>query len=574
MKLGKKLLSLLTVLCLTLSLFPTMALADSDVSVGDTPNREISVTVGSATLNSNTPYLVEGKTVAQQTITSEEGSQGYIHFTSDGQITLNNYTGSSKISIAGNLTINWVGINTITTSGANSIYSTGALTITGDSNSSLTAENPTSGSAQTTIYSTSNITITGNTTVTAKTSGTAQAINSESQSGKITIAENATVTAINSNSTSGTKIAVLAGNGTSNPTGTIEVTGSATLTAQGYGKALACKSMSETSSPKGFTYPDGSTIKVSKNYDGSNPETTYAEGSLGSYKYVEVTHAVVNYDVWVGGTQVTSANKDNVLGVINANGTPTVTYTPASSSSGVTTPQKLTLNGAVIESGSEKGIEASDNLVIDLKGENQITGFYPGAMSQPATYTFPNLDPAKDWAIVSPGSVDDMRRLPGFFREKGVRYIFDPGQQLPVLSGDDLCDAIRGSYACVTNDYELGMVCKKTGKSEEELVAMTGWLVTTLGGDGQRIRNAQGVDVHVPAIPCDGVKDPTGAGDSHRAGLLKGLVCGLEMPEAAKLGAVSACYAIEQLGTQEHLFSKDEFRKRYEASFGPLPITL
>lgn len=208
------------------------------------------------------------------------------------------------------------------------------------------------------------------------------------------------------------------------------------------------------------------------------------------------------------------------------------------------------------------------------QNNNQITGFYPGAMSQPATYTFPSLDPAKDWAIVSPGSVDDMRRLPGFFREKGVRYIFDPGQQLPVLSGDDLCDAIRGSYACVTNDYELGMVCKKTGKSEEELVAMTGWLVTTLGGDGQRIRNARGVDVHVPAIPCDGVKDPTGAGDSHRAGLLKGLVCGLEMPEAAKLGAVSACYAIEQLGTQEHHFSKDEFRKRYEASFGPLPITL
>ena len=38
------------------------------------------------------------------------------------------------------------------------------------------------------------------------------------------------------------------------------------------------------------------------------------------------------------------------------------------------------------------------------QNNNQITGFYPGAMSQPATYTFPNLDPAKDWAIVSPGS--------------------------------------------------------------------------------------------------------------------------------------------------------------------------
>lgn len=378
MKLGKKLLSLLTVLCLTLSLFPTMALADDGVSVGDTPNRATSVTVGSATLNASTPYLVKNGDVGDvYTATNQvpaEGTTGYVYFdASTATLTLNNYTGSSKISITGNLTINLVGINTITTSGANSIYSTGALTITSDSKGSLTAENLTSGSAQTTIYSTSDITITGNTTVTAKTNGTAQAINSDSQSGKITIAENATVTAINGNSTSGTKIAVLAGSGTSKPTGTIEVTGSATLTAQGYDKALACKSMSETSSPKGFTYPDGSTIKVSKNYDGSDPETTYAEGSLGSYKYVEVTPAVVTYNVWVGGTQVTSANKDNVLGVTNANGTPTVTYTPASSSAGVTTPQKLTLNGMSITNTSQIGIKASDDLNIALSGENNIS---------------------------------------------------------------------------------------------------------------------------------------------------------------------------------------------------------
>ena len=355
MKLGKKLLSLLTVLCLTLSLFPTMALAADETTA--------TVKVGNISID-------KGKYFANNTIsnTLPTGDAGYIYFKDDGTLELNGYTGSSKIDITGDLTINLVGINTITTSNANSIYSNGALTITGDSDSSLTAENTSSDSAQTTIYSTSNITITGNTTVTAKTNGTAQAINSESQSGKITIAENATVTAINNNSTSGTKIAVLAGNGTSNPTGTIEVKDSATLTAQGYGKALACKSMSETSSPKGFTYPDGSTIKVSKNYDGSNPETTYAEGSLGSYKYVEVTHAVANYDVWVGGTQVTSANQNDVLG----NGK--VTYTPASSSAGVTTPQKLTLNGANISaSGTTKGIESTSGaLDIELIGENKI----------------------------------------------------------------------------------------------------------------------------------------------------------------------------------------------------------
>ena len=359
MKLGKKLLSLLTVLCLTLSLFPTMALADGDVGVGGPPNRETSVTVGSATLNSNTPYLVEGKTVAQKTITSEEESKGYIHFTSDGQITLNNYTGSSKISITGDLTINLVGINTITTPGDNSIYSTGALTITSDSNGSLTAENLTSGSVQTTIYSTSDITITGNATVTAKINGTAQAINSNSANGTITIADHATVTAVNEYSdstTTGTdSIAILAGSGNdkAHPTGTIEVKDSATLTAKGYGKALACQTFTVT----------GYTVKASEDYNATNPGEYVAE-SLATYKYITATPAVVNYDVWVGNKQVTSANKDNVLGVTNANGTPTVTYTPDTNT--------LTLNGVTITNTTENtsGIKASNDLTIALTGKN------------------------------------------------------------------------------------------------------------------------------------------------------------------------------------------------------------
>ena len=365
MKLGKKLLSLLTVLCLTLSLFPTMALAGGDVGGGATGTSATSVKVGSVTLNSNTPYLVKGKTVAQQTITPDEESQGYIHFTSNGQITLNNYTGSSEINATGGLTINLVGTNKITTPGDNSIYSSGALTITGDSNSSLTAENPTSGSAQTTIYSTSNITITGNATVTAKINGDAQAINSNSANGTITIADHATVTAVNEYSdstTTGTdSIAILAGSGNdkAHPTGTIEVKGSAILTAQGHGKALACKSQD------GFNY-NGATVTVSKNYNGSDPEIAYTASDLGSYKYVNVTPAVVTYNVWVGGTQVTSANMNNVLN----DATATVKYTPDDGE----TAQKLTLNGANISaSGNTKGIISSSGaLDIELVGENKI----------------------------------------------------------------------------------------------------------------------------------------------------------------------------------------------------------
>ena len=347
MKLGKKLLSLLTVLCLTLSLFPTMALA----TTGETE----SVSVGGIALNKG-DYLANGATAT--TTEKPTGATGYIHFSSNGQITLNKYTGSSKISITGDLTINLVGENEITTFNANSIYSTGALTITGDSNSSLTAENTSSGSARTTIYSTSNITITGNATVTAKINGDAQAINSDSASGKITIADHATVTAINEYSDStqaGTdSIAILAGNNKADPKGTIEVTDSATLTAQGHGKALACQTFTATG-----------TVKASTDYQPETP-VDYVANKIGSYKYVEVTHAVVKYNVWVGGTQVTSANKDNVLNDANA----TVKYTPADGEMA----QKLTLNGANISaSETTKGIESTSGaLDIELIGENKI----------------------------------------------------------------------------------------------------------------------------------------------------------------------------------------------------------
>lgn len=205
-------------------------------------------------------------------------------------------------------------------------------------------------------------------------------------------------------------------------------------------------------------------------------------------------------------------------------------------------------------------------------GSNQITGFYPGAMSWPADYAFPHLNAETDIAIVSPGNVDDMRRLPAFYRERGVRYIYDPGQQLPVLAAADLVDGISGAFACITNDYELNMICRSTGLSEDELIGRALWLVTTMGAEGARVRGADGTDERIPAIAIDRLVDPTGAGDAQRAGLLKGLALGLSMPEAARVGAVSAAYAIEKLGTQEHAYTEEAFWRRYEQAFGPAPV--
>lgn len=209
-------------------------------------------------------------------------------------------------------------------------------------------------------------------------------------------------------------------------------------------------------------------------------------------------------------------------------------------------------------------------IITDQHG-NQITGFHPGAMSIPCGYSFPKLDPAADLALVGPGNIDDMRIFPAYYKKHGVRYIFDPGQQLPVLTKEDLLQAITGAFALASNDYELDMICKISGKTPAELQELTQWIITTKGEEGA-VATSKGTSTSIAAVhPCELV-DPTGAGDAFRAGLLKGLTAGLAVPAACRLGSVCSSFLLEKYGTQLHSFTLEQFRSRYEAVFGPLPI--
>ncbi|MGE4297863.1 MAG: carbohydrate kinase family protein [Desulfovibrionaceae bacterium] len=204
------------------------------------------------------------------------------------------------------------------------------------------------------------------------------------------------------------------------------------------------------------------------------------------------------------------------------------------------------------------------------QSDNQITGFNPGAMKHRSRYTFPDVDPtAKSIAILSPGNASDMMEYAEAYRQMGIPFIFDPGQQIPVFTGQQLIDAIRGSFALVTNDYELEMVLKATGLSRNGLLALTGALITTLGEKGSVI--AENSSQHViPPATINRNLDPTGAGDAYRAGLLKGLALGKSLPAAGRLGSVCAAYCVEQRGTQEHSFTSEAFWQRVRENFGDL----
>jgi adenosine kinase len=205
------------------------------------------------------------------------------------------------------------------------------------------------------------------------------------------------------------------------------------------------------------------------------------------------------------------------------------------------------------------------------QSDNQITAFNPGAMKHRAPFDPESVPSRETLAIVAPGNLEDMEHLARTWRERGVPYIFDPGQSLPAWSGEQLLEMIRGSFAFISNDYELELTTRKTGQGAEELLALTGAVITTRGELGSvLLHREEGVKRHeIPAVAPERVADPTGAGDAYRAGLAKGLAKSRgALLHACRMGATASAYAVEVYGTQTYRFTPATFNERFNDTFG------
>jgi adenosine kinase len=214
----------------------------------------------------------------------------------------------------------------------------------------------------------------------------------------------------------------------------------------------------------------------------------------------------------------------------------------------------------------EESLTAGAYITTD-QADNQITGFNPGAMKYPSLFEFDGTDPQKTLAIVAPGNLEDMLTYTRRCKERKIAYIFDPGQSIPALSADQLVEMLTDSRLLISNDYELEMIMRGTGLEKAQLLQRTEAMITTLGEDGSLVCTRDR-EIKIPAARAARVLDPTGAGDAYRAGLIKGLVLGNGLADAARTAAVCASYAVECHGTQEHIFSEEDFWARYDRNFG------
>lgn len=235
----------------------------------------------------------------------------------------------------------------------------------------------------------------------------------------------------------------------------------------------------------------------------------------------------------------------NILGAVNKNDQKFLSYLRD---------QKISTGNLTLT----KKLTARAYIITD-QADNQITGFYAGAMN--AIGKLPRDIKKSDWAIIAPEDPKNMIRFARFYGNRRVKYIFDPGQQVTAFTNAELGAGIKNARILVGNDYEIALIKKRA----RFLAPIT---ITTFADKGSKVEiGSKTLNIGI-AKPTKTL-DPTGAGDGYRAGFLKGLLSGYDLGTSAQIGATVASFVVEKYGTENHKFTVPQLQRRYSLNFQP-----
>lgn len=201
----------------------------------------------------------------------------------------------------------------------------------------------------------------------------------------------------------------------------------------------------------------------------------------------------------------------------------------------------------------------------------QIVTFYAGAMADSRKIDLAELNEkvgGLDLVLIGPDDPEGMLRHTNVCRDLNLPFAADPSQQLAWADGDMIRQLIDGATYLFSNDYEAALIEQKTGWTTAEVQAHVGTRVVTHGADGVKVYPVDGPEIFVRAIDGIIAIDPTGVGDSFRAGFLAAVAVGLDLERAAQVGCTVAASVVETKGTQEYELTRDGFLKRFITAYG------
>lgn len=175
--------------------------------------------------------------------------------------------------------------------------------------------------------------------------------------------------------------------------------------------------------------------------------------------------------------------------------------------------------------------------------------------------------PEISFAIVAPDSRDAMLQHVDEFAARGVPFIFDPGQAMPLFDGAEFRSMIEKATYVIVNDYESQLLQQRTGWSAQEIASRVKAYIVTLGPRGSHI-HTEGTTHEIPPARERQVVDPTGCGDAYRAGLIFGIMKGKDWPTVGRMASLMGALKVEHPGTQNQHFDYAQFSKAFEDQFG------
>jgi adenosine kinase len=210
--------------------------------------------------------------------------------------------------------------------------------------------------------------------------------------------------------------------------------------------------------------------------------------------------------------------------------------------------------------------------------QNQIATFYGGAMARAKELSFRAFETdSVALAIIAPNDPAAMAAHADECRRLRIPFVYDPSQQVARLEGPDIVGCLDGAAVFIGNEYEFGIVEKKTALSEAEILARVPVVIMTRGSEGSTIALRGGTPdaphgaraIRIPPAKVNaGELDPTGVGDAYRGGLFAARLAGLPWETAGRVGSIAAVYALETIGPQPARYSRADFRARFVENFG------
>jgi adenosine kinase len=200
----------------------------------------------------------------------------------------------------------------------------------------------------------------------------------------------------------------------------------------------------------------------------------------------------------------------------------------------------------------------------------QIVTFYPGAMAEARRIDVAAIHAERpiDVLLIGPDDPAGKQRHTATARELGIAFAADPSQQLAWADGELIRDLVDGATYLFSNDYEDALIQTKTGWSAQEVQDRVATRIVTRGKDGVSVYPSDGPAIEVAAIAGIEAVDPTGVGDSFRAGFLAGIAAGLDLERCAQIGCTIAASVVETTGTQEYTLDRASFLARLEGAYG------